>query len=275
MLRAHPWEGLARWGRMPPEAGGTTTEPPSYGIAAVERTLDVVAALVRLGPATLTDLAEEADCTRVNAFRILHTLQARGLAIQQGRRGAWLLGANWLSVARAAQRQGAVPLTAAPVLAALAESSGDSVYLAVRDGQDCEVVAVQPGAANTQTYARPGDRTPLHAGPGRLLLAYAPEPLLRAVLAGRPVRLGPGARTDPAAVAADLDRIRKREWLITTHEIAEGAVSVSSPVRDKLGAVIAVLSIASPAIRMRPPRPHTLLTPLQAACMELGRALGG
>ena len=259
---------------MPPEEGSATGEQTSYGIAAVERTLDVVAALVRLGPASLTDLAQEADCTRVNAFRILHTLQSRGLAVQRSKRGAWQLGAGWLSVARGAQRQGALALAAAPIMAALAQSSGDGVYLAVRDGQEAEVVAVYPGAANTQTFARPGDRTPLHAGPGRLLLAYAPEPLQRAALVGRPVRVGPGARNDPDAVATDLVRTRKREWLITTHEVGEGAVSVSSPVRDRDGVVVAVLSIASPAIRMRPPRPHTLLTPLQTASKALGKALG-
>ena len=260
---------------MPPDEGVATAEPHSYGIGAVERTLDVVAALARLGPATLTALAQEADCTRVNAFRILHTLQSRGLALQLGKRGAWQLGAGWLAVARAAQRQGALAVAAAPAMAALADSIGDSIYLALRDGQESEVVAVYPGLANTHTYAQPGDRVPLHSGPGRLLLAYAPEPLQRAVLSGRLVRLGPSTRTDPAGVAADHDRIRKREWLITTHEIAEGAVSASVPVRDRSGAVVAVLSVASPAIRMRPPRPLTLLTPLQTAAEELGRALGG
>ncbi len=260
---------------MLPDEGAMTLTPPSYGIAAVERTMDVLAALARLGPATLTDLAKEANCTRVSAFRILRTLQARGLASQRAQRGAWQLGAGWLLVARAAHRQGAIPFAAARVMADLAESSGDSVYLAVRDGQECETVAVKPGLANTQTYARAGDRTPLLAGPGKLLLAFAPEPLQRAVKTGRLVRLGSGTRADPAVLEAELGRIRQREWLITTHEIAEGAVSVSSPVRDALGEVIAVLSIASPAMRMRPPRPHALLTPLQTSCVTLGRALSG
>ena len=249
--------------------------PPGYGIAAVERTLDVLAALARLGPATLTELAKEANCTRVTAFRILHTLQARGFALQRAQRGAWQLGAGGLLVARAAHRQNVIPWTAAPVMAALAESSGDSVYLAVRDGQECEITAVQPGIVNTQTYARAGDRTPLLAGPGKLLLAFAPEPLQRAVKTGRLTRSGSGVRTDGDALDADLGRIRQRDWLITSHEIAEGVISVSSPVRDGLGEVIAVLSIASPGMRMRPPRPHALLTPLQAACVKLGQALSG
>ena len=132
---------------------------------------------------------------------------------------------------------------------------------------------MQPGLVNTQTYARVGDRTPLLAGPGKVLLAFAPEPLQRAVRIGRLIRSGPGARTDQDILGAELGRIRERDWLITSHEIAEGVISVSSPVRDRLGEVIAVLSIASPGIRMRPPRPHALLTTLQAACVELGQAL--
>jgi DNA-binding IclR family transcriptional regulator len=246
---------------MSPDGTVGPAEPPNYGIGAVERTLDVVAALMRVGPASLTHLAQEAACTRVNAFRILHTLQTRGLAIQNGKRGAWQLGVGWLAVARSANRQGAIPLSAAPIMSQLADSTGDSVYLAVRDGQECEIAAVRPGLISTLTYNRQGDRTPLASGPGKLLLAYAPEQIVRAVLASRP------ARTDPAALSLELERIRKRGWLITTHEIAEGAHSVSAPVLDAVGSVVAVLTIASPAIRMRPS--------LQTAAQSLGQVFAG
>ena len=248
-------------------------QQPEYGIAAVTRTAALVAALVRLGPSPLTRLAAEAGCTAPNAFRILHTLSALGLAAQNGKRGPWQLGAGWLAVARAAIQHGAVPLATCPVLADLAANFGETVSLIVRDGEQCEVVAVQPSNPAIRPYAGFGERAPLHAGPGRLLLAYAPPGIVRAVLASRLPRLGPATRTDPAWINADLPRIRARNWLITHDEIADGAVTVSVPVRDKAGNVVAAVNVVSSAARMRPPRPHTMLTPLTEAADALGRAL--
>ncbi len=260
--------------RITPDAAAGPHGAPDYGIAAIDRAFDLVAALMRLGPASLSQLAQETGCTRATAFRILHTLQARGLVLQDRQRGPWRLGAGWQAPARSAQAQQALAHAAAPEMARLAATLHETVYLLIRDGQECEVVAIQRGDPNVRVYFTVGQRAPLHAGPGRLLLAYAPEGVQRSALATRLPRLTPATRTDPVWIAADLPRVRTRGWLITMEEIYEGAVSVSTAVRDLSGAVVAVLSIAAPLTRMRAPRPHTLLTPLIAAAEALGPMLG-
>ena len=247
---------------------------PDYGIAAVARTAALVSAMMRLGPSPLTRLAAEANCTAANAFRILHTLNALGLVAQNGKRGPWQLGAGWVPIARAAVQQGAFPIAARPLLAELSESCGEAVSLAMRDGEQCEVVAVYPENPGMRPFAVVGERWPLHAGPGRLLLAYAPPAVQRAVLASRLGRLGPATRTDAAWVSADLPRIRARNWLITTDEVADGGLTVSTAVRNRQEEVIAVLSVVSSVMRMRQPRPHTVITPLIEVAVSLGRALG-
>lgn len=253
---------------------GGKPDSPDYGIAAVARAMDVVTAIVAAGPSTLAAIAGHAGCDRATAFRILHTLQARGLVTQDGPRGAWRLGASWLAVARATRLQRALELAAAPHMALLAAACHEAVYLILRDGQESEVAAVQPGDPNVRLYAKPGDRAPLHAGPGRLLLAHAPPAIQRAVLASRLPRLATRTRIDPPWIAGDLQRIAARGWLITSDEIEEGAVTVSAPVRDGLGEVLAVLSIASPNLRMRAPRPHMLVAGVLAAAAALGAAIG-
>jgi DNA-binding IclR family transcriptional regulator len=235
--------------------------------------LDLTAAMVRLGPASLTELAAASGCTRVNAFRLLHTLQTRGLALQSERRGHWELGTGWLPIALAATRDGAMQSAAHPIMAELARLHGEPVYLALREGEQCVVAAVQGGTATLRLIALVGDRWPLHAGPGRLLLAYAPLTVQRAVLAGRLPRLARATQTDPARVSADLPGIQQRRWLITTNELADGMVSISAAVPGPPGEFVAALSIMSPALRLRPPRPHTLLTPLLEAAAQLGRVL--
>jgi DNA-binding IclR family transcriptional regulator len=246
-----------------------------YSIAAVDRALDLLEALARVGPAPLASLADAAGCTRTAGFRLLRTLQTRGFTIQDEARGVWRLGARWSALGRAAQSQGALAATATPHLAELAKLAGENTYLRVRDGQQSEMIALFQADPMLRVYAEIGKRLPLHAGPSRLLLAYAPEAVQTQVLAQRLPRFTPATRTDPAWIAADLQRIRARGYLVTSDEVAPGAVSVAAPVRDASGQVVAVLFMTAASLRMRPPRPRSLVPLTLDAAMKLSRALGG
>jgi IclR family transcriptional regulator, KDG regulon repressor len=251
------------------------TAPRDYNIAAVDRTLDLLEALSRLGPASLAALAESSGCTRTAAFRLLRTLQARGFTIQDEARGLWRLGARWSVLGRAASEQGALAATAMPFLAALGKATSENVYLKVRDGMESETVAIYQTDPTIRVYSEVGKRGPLHAGSSRILLAFAPEAVQTQLLAQRLNRYTPATRIDATWIAADLQRIRTRGYLITSDEVVAGAVGIAAPVRDAAGAVVAVLYISSPSMRMRPPRPRNLLPQVMDAATKLSQALGG
>jgi IclR family KDG regulon transcriptional repressor len=265
--RSHPGNGSH-------EQSGSATPARDYSIAAVGRALDLLEALSRIGPAPLAALADAARCTRTAGFRLLRTLEARGFAIQDEARGMWRLGARWGVLGRAAVEQGALAATAMPFLAALGKTSGENAYLRVRDGLESETTAIFQTDPGLRVYSEVGKRQPLHAGSGRLLLAHAPEAVQTQVLAQRLPRFTPATRTDPVWIAADLQRIRGRGYLLTTDEVVAGAASVAAPVRDGSGQVVAVLSVTAPSMRMRPPRPRALLPVVLDAAMKLSRALG-
>jgi IclR family transcriptional regulator, KDG regulon repressor len=249
-------------------------QPRDYSIAAVDRTLDLLEALSRLGPASLAALAEASGCTRTAAFRLLRTLQARGFTIQDEARGLWRLGARWNALSRAASEQGALAATAMPILASLGKATGENVYLRVRDGMESETVAIFQTDATIRMYSETGKRGPLHAGSSRILLAFAPEAVQTQLLAQRLNRYTPATRIDPTWIAADLQRIRTRGYLITSDEVVAGAVGIAAPVRDATGAVIAVIHIGAPSMRMRPPRPRNVLPQVVDAANRLSEALG-
>ncbi|WP_428489404.1 IclR family transcriptional regulator [Rhodopila sp.] len=248
--------------------------PPDYSIAAVDRTIDLLEALSRLGPASLAALAEGAGCTRTAAFRLLRTLQSRGFTIQDEARGLWRLGARWSALGRAASEQGALAATAMPFLAALGKATGENVYLRVRDGMESETVAIYQTDPTLRMYSEVGKRGPLHAGSSRILLAFAPESVQTQLLAQRLNRYTPATRIDATWIAADLQRIRSRGYLITSDEVVAGAVGIAAPVRDAAASVVAVLYISSPSMRMRPPRPRNLLPQVIDAAARLSQALG-
>jgi DNA-binding IclR family transcriptional regulator len=245
-----------------------------YNIAAVDRTLDLLESLSRLGPASLAALAEGAGCTRTAAFRLLRTLQGRGFTIQDEARGLWRLGARWNALSRAASEQGALAATAMPFLAALGKATGENVYLRVRDGMESETVAIFQTDPTIRMYSEVGQRGPLHAGSSRILLAFAPEAVQTQLLAQRLNRYTPATRIDATWIAADLQRIRTRGYLITSDEVTAGAVGIAAPVRDATGGVVGALHISAPSMRMRPPRPRNLLPQVMDAAAKLSEALG-
>lgn len=242
--------------------------------AAVERTLDLLEALARTGPASLAAVAEAAGCRRTAALRLLRTLQGRGFAIQDPSGDRWRLGARWNVLGRAAGEQGALAVTAKPFLAELGQSTGENVYLRVRAGMESETAAIFQSDPTLRIYTEVGKRGPLHAGSARMLLAHAPEAVQTQLLAQRLSRFTPATRTDASWIAADLQRIRTRGYLVTSDEVVPGAVSVTAPVRDASGQVVAALSVGAPSMRMRPPRPRGLVAVVMDAAARLSQALG-
>jgi IclR family KDG regulon transcriptional repressor len=249
--------------------------PRDAGMTAVDQTLDLLDVLARISPVATATLEREIGCARATALRLLGALQSRGFVIHTEAEDTWRLGPRWDVLQRAAHSQGALAAASMPFLAALAKATGENVYLRARDGLEAETIAVYQADPVLRVYTEVGKRGPLHAGPARLLLAHAPEAVQTQVLSQRLPRFTPATRTDPTWIAADLQRLRARGYLITADEVNAGAASVSAPVRDASGQVIAVLILSAPSMRLRPPRPRQVLPQVLDAAAQLSRALGG
>ena len=133
------------------------------------------------------------------------------------------------------------PLLAAAgaVLPRLREITGESVQLYRREGTSriC-VVALEPPAGLRDTVPV-GTRLPMTAGSGaKILLAYSDTTTQQAVL--------PSAKFTDRALA----EVRKRGWAQSVAEREPGVASVSAPVRDGRGQVIAAVSVSGPIDRM-------------------------
>lgn len=105
----------------------------------VDRALDLLAAVTESAPLTLSDAARQADLAPSTALRLLRSLEAAGLVTRDEdsryRPGAQLIRLG----ARAFTREPLVELSGEP-MRALAEKTGESVYLAI------------PGTADTAVY---------------------------------------------------------------------------------------------------------------------------
>lgn len=257
-----------------PRPRKASEDSPDYTVASVDRALELLEQLEQLGPSSLARIAGALGCTRTAAFRLLRTMAARNFVLQDGPRGIWRLGPRLAGMKEIALDQGSTAIVAGPVLDDLARATGEVIYLFRRVHLQSDVLAVHQGNPALRRYAEPGSRAHLHAGAGRLLLAYAPEAVQTQVLSQRLPRFTPATITDPRRIAAELVRTRARGWLITESEVEPGAVSISAPVRDAAGEVIGSVSLAGPSFRLRAPRPRALLDAVIAAAERISADLG-
>lgn len=228
------------------------------GIGVLDKAVAVLHAIAE-SPCGLADLCARTDLPRATAHRLAAGLEVHRLLARDSA-GRWRLGPalNELSAGVAD------PLLAAgaAVLPGLRETTGESVQLYRREGTTrvC-VVALEPPAGLRDTVPV-GARLPMTAGSGaRVLLAYSDPDTQRAVL--------------PAAAFTErtLAEVRRRGWAQSAAEREPGVASVSAPVRDPGGAVIAAVSVSGPIDRMGRRPGARWAADLLAASEELTRRL--
>ena len=127
----------------------------------------------------------------------------------------------------------------AAVLPQLRESTGESVQLYRREGTARVCVAALEPAAGLRDTVPVGARLPMTAGSAaKVLLAYSDAATQKAVL--------------PTAKFTDrtLAEVRRRGWAQSVAEREPGVASVSAPVRDGRGVVVAAISVSGPIDRI-------------------------
>jgi DNA-binding IclR family transcriptional regulator len=161
----------------------------------------------------------------------IHRLLARDTA------GRWQLGPAVTELSAAVGD----PLIAAgaAVLPTLREITGESVQLYRREGSIRVCVAALEPPAGLRDTVPVGARLPMTAGSAaRVLLAYSDEATQQILL--------------PSAVFSErtLAEVRRRGWAHSAAEREPGVASVSAPVRDRTGAVVAAVSVSGPIDRI-------------------------
>jgi DNA-binding IclR family transcriptional regulator len=213
------------------------------------RALDLLGAFdTRHRRLTLTQLAGRADLPMATAHRLVAELAAWG-ALARRADGCYEVGDRLWTLGLLAPVQGELRDVAAPFLQDLFAATGDTVHLAVREGERALYVERLSGQASVPVVSQVGGRLPLHTtGVGKVLLAHAPPEVVRHVMAHL-TRETRHSVVQPGRMARELGEVRRRGFARTNEEMSLGACSVAVPVRDADGAVVAAVGVVAPSVR--------------------------
>jgi IclR family pca regulon transcriptional regulator len=218
---------------------------------------------------TTAEIARAADLPPATAARLLATLQDAGFAERDDQ--GWSVGPDLVRLAQRARPQRALARRARPVLAGLAAEAKESAMLGVPRGRTRVVVVAQADGPRllgiTSWVGRPIDD--LHASAaGKLLLAELDDAAVGAwIRRARPARLTSRTLAAPAALLAELARVRERGWAEIDGESEPGLASVAVPVRDAGGSLAAMIGYSGPSGRLDR---AALVAPLRRAAAALG-----
>lgn len=243
------------------------------GVRSVDRALTILQAIARHGELPMTEIATAAGVHKSTAWRLLGTLEARGMVERTADRGSYRLGHGVVQLAAAATGRHDLTTLARPVSERLAERVGETVNLAVPDGDAVVSVDQVIGTASVTTVNWVGQRTPMHAtAAGKLFLAYQQD---RTARRRRPYRrYTEHTVVDPAELGAHLDRVREQGYATTFEEHELGLVAVAAPVRSFDGTLVAALVVSGPAYRLTSSALPRIAAEVVAAADEISQRGG-
>ena len=187
------------------------------GVGVVDKVIAVLRALESNGASSLIELQDATGMPRATAHRLASALEDHGL-VRRDSNGRFALGWGLVGLGKAAAS--ALPLVemARPVLDELRATTGESVQLYVREGEGRRCVVSLESPHGLRWIVPEGSLLPLGAG--------------------------------SAGHVLEGERVDKRGWIQSIGEREAGVASVSAPVMNAQGIIVAAISVSGPIERL-------------------------
>ncbi len=186
------------------------------GVGVLDKAVEVLHALGD-SPLSLGALCEATGLPRATAHRLAVALEVHGL-VRRDAHGRFALGLGLVALGDAAAAGFPLREAAAPALRALRDETGESVQLYVVEGDRRRCVSSLQSPHGLRWIVAEGALLPLGVGSAGKVLA--------GTACGR------------------------SGWIDSVEEREPGVCSVSAPVHDEAGAVIAAVSVSGPVERL-------------------------
>jgi DNA-binding IclR family transcriptional regulator len=225
-------------------------EPSVSKVGVIDKASAVLGAL-EAGPLSLVELVAASGLSRATAHRLAVALEAHGL-VRRDADGRFALGVRLVALGRAAAEAIPLAVAAQPVLAELRDATGESVQLYVRVGDRRVCVASLESPHGLRTIVPMGASLPLGVGSAGRLLAG-----------------------DDSVTLGDESISNRRPWVESVGEREAGVASVSAPVRDGGGRIVAAVSVSGPVERTTRHPGRRYAEAVVAAARRIEQVTGG
>ena len=240
-------------------------------VASLARGLEVICAFTRDKPTmTLSDVAKVTGLSRATTRRLLLTLVREGYAEKRDR--DFSLRPKVLQLGYSALASVGILDIVQPVMNALSQRTQESIYTAVLTGDDVTYLARSTPDRVISVSINIGNRLPAYAvSTGRVLLAGESDEALERYLSRTTLQQHTTSTVQTTdELRAIIAETRRLGYSLVDEELEVGVRSLSVPIYDAGGHVIAALNACCPSMRFPVAEMREKLVPeLRAAAQSI------
>lgn len=253
---------------------GKSLPGDDHTMQSIERTFAVLRALAESGAsAGVSEVARRTGLAKSTTSRILSSLDELGMVDRLDDR--YVIGHGLAALSAHANPAGSLRDVARPYLTDLADTLGESVALAVLDGDESVYIDTAVAESMVQVRDWTGERFPVHiTSAGQVLMAEWSSARIDEY--GRGELVTPTGR-GVGSLTALRDRVRdvRRDGVAWTLGEFDAEINgVAAPIRDAAGSVVGAVNVSGPVFRFPGDRrPGDVVGPLVATCAQISERL--
>jgi DNA-binding IclR family transcriptional regulator len=259
-----------------PVLASNATGDAAPGTEAAARVADVLM-LFTSGAESLgvSAVARELGLSKAVVHRILWTLADRSLISPDPVSRGYRLGPGSAALGARALRGSSLRTTAAPLIEALQQSTGETTTVSSLVPGGRVYLAQVESPQQIRMTVEIGRKFPLHAGSsGKVILAFMSTERRQEVFASGLEPLTSNTVVDVAALNSELAEVRRSGLASSRGERQSDAGSVAAPVFGLDGDVVGAISVCGPIGRVDEHACDRFAPALAAAADEISRGLG-
>jgi DNA-binding IclR family transcriptional regulator len=203
---------------------------------------------------SVAEISKRLRFSQSKTYRIVRTLIKYGLLQEKPGTAQYFLGLNAFRIGLLAQQQFNIPEIARPFMKELSLVTKETVLLTAVNGTKGIVLdRVESEEPIRYSLFQPGASLPLHCGASsKILMAYLTEKDCDRIIAKEGLkRYTLNTIINIKKLKAHLREIRKKGYASSDQEVDRDVRAVAAPIFNGFGKMVAGLSIAGPAYRIK------------------------
>lgn len=225
-------------------------ERGTYSVQSVTKAFELLEMLAAEdGNATIPLLAKRLDLSRNKVFRLLATLEEKGLIEREEQTGVFRLGLHAFEMAQHILKSASVIRLAHPVMEELARKHDEAVYVTVMNNDEVLFLDMVDCFQQIKTVDMVGQRFPFFTNAaGKAIKAMSSTDFIERMNRRRSRK--DVAMPDPKVLESELMEIRKKGVAVDFGGLGDGVCAVAVAIRDYAGKVVCALTMLAPSFRM-------------------------
>ncbi len=216
-----------------------------YSVQAVVKAIDLLETLAQDGACpTVPELADKLQISRNKAFRLLATLENKGLVEQNLETGAYYLGLHAFEMAQHILKSDNLIRMAHPIMVELVRKLDEAVYITVMNNDEVLFLDMVDSFQQVKAVDLVGRRFPFFTNAaGKVIKSVSSIDIFGRSSKKRGI-------PNPKELQVELDEIRRKGVAVDFGGLGDGICAVAVVVRDYAGKVVGALTLLAPSFRM-------------------------